>query len=107
MPFEIANKEDELKIIQELVASDSKLAQEAEYFDQQYEFRKKMVLLRKQNNLTQLDIAEKTGMKQTAISRLEKDVNTNPTLGSLIKYLGVMNLQLDIVPKRETSKILK
>lgn len=50
---------------------------------------------RKENNLTQYELAEKIGRSQQAISRLEKNCN-NPSLGFLINALGKIGYKITI-----------
>ena len=94
-----ADREREEKIIQELIESDPQLAKEAEQFDKEYELRKKLVLARKKAELTQSEIAEKTGLKQTAINRIEKDLDISPSVSTLIKYVDALGFQIEITPK--------
>jgi len=99
MNRKVPDREREERIIQELIESDPQLAKEAEQFDKEYELRKKLVLARKNAELTQSEIAKKTGLKQTAISRIEKDLDTSPSVSTLIKYVDALGLQIDIAPK--------
>lgn len=58
---------------------------------------------RKANNMTQKQLAEKTGITQADISRLENG-ESNPSLNTLKKLaegLG-MTLKLDFIPKSST-----
>jgi len=52
---------------------------------------------RKNNKLTQRDLAKKTGIKQPVIARIEKYVNS-PQISTLIKLLYPMGYTLRIVP---------
>lgn len=52
--------------------------------------------LRKEHKLTQKDIEEKTGIKQSSIAKIERGT-TNPTLSNVLKILGVMGKTLKIV----------
>ena len=55
---------------------------------------------RKQNNLSQRDLSEKTGLKQSAIARLEKGAHS-PSTSTLIKLLYPMGYTLRVVPLKE------
>ncbi|MDD3404126.1 MAG: helix-turn-helix transcriptional regulator [Hespellia sp.] len=64
----------------------------------EYEILGELVLLRKENGITQQKLSEMSGFKQQAISRIEKKENS-PSLKTLCRLLDVMNYQLKIVPK--------
>lgn len=52
---------------------------------------------RKEKGLTQKKLSEITGVKQSAISRLER--GKNPTqLDTLFKLFAAMNMRLQVVP---------
>jgi DNA-binding XRE family transcriptional regulator len=51
--------------------------------------------LRQKKGLTQRTAAERTGLKQQAISRLEKAAS-NTQLGTLQRYLGALGYRLEI-----------
>ena len=51
--------------------------------------------LRQKKGLTQRGAAERTGLKQQAISRLEKAAS-NTQLGTLQRYLGALGYRLEI-----------
>lgn len=56
-------------------------------------FIKKLIATRKSNELSQKELAERTGLTQQAISSIEK-LDRKPTLLNLIKYL--LGLDIDI-----------
>lgn len=58
---------------------------------------------RKKNKLTQRELSKKTGIKQSAIARIEKCVNS-PQLSTLMKLLYPMGYTLKVVPIEETKK---
>ena len=51
--------------------------------------------LRQKKGLTQRSVAERAGLKQQAISRLEKAAS-NTQLGTLQRYLGALGYRLEI-----------
>ena len=55
---------------------------------------------RKKCNLYQRELSEKSGVKQPAIARLEKGVNS-PQTSTLIKVLYAMGYTLKVVPLEE------
>ena len=52
---------------------------------------------RKEKGLTQKQLSEITGVKQSAISRLENG-NANTQIDSLIKLFAAMNMKMQVVP---------
>ena len=52
---------------------------------------------RKEKGLTQKELSEITGVRQSAISRLEKG-NTSTQIDALIRLFTAMNMKLQIVP---------
>lgn len=89
------NKEEALKELQFIfeneLSEESKLLVRAKKIER--EFTKNLIQLRKEKGLTQKDIAEKTGLTQQAVSKLEQ-CNRKPTLPNLIRYL--LGLDIDI-----------
>ena len=60
-----------------------------------YRLADQVLLLRKQRGLTQKELAEKMGTKQSVISRLESG-STNPSLGFLEKIASVIGYKLSV-----------
>ena len=50
--------EQEARALQEMINADSELQEAAEKFNKEYEFRKKLVLARKQAGLTQKELGD-------------------------------------------------
>lgn len=61
---------------------------------------------RKENNLTQRELSEKSGVKQPVIARIEKRINS-PQTSTLIKLLHPMGYTLKVVPLKAMKKICK
>ena len=57
----------------------------------------KLIEARESKGLSQKQLADMCGLKQSAISRLEK-MNVTPQLNTLIKVLKPLGYRLDIVP---------
>ena len=104
MPFVAVDREENLRKINELVAENPELQEDLDEFDREYEFRKKLVLARKEAGLTQKEIEAKTGLAQKAISRLENDTNVSPSVKTLRKYLNALGYELDIIKADEVAK---
>ena len=58
------------------------------------EFKQALIDARKENNLTQKDISELTGMSQQAVSRLER--KGGGTIETLLRYLQSIGYTLTI-----------
>jgi len=97
MPFTQANAKDEQKRMQDMIDSDPELAKFAEEWDKEYEFRKKLVLARKEAGLTQKELGTLSGLDFRAVSRAETSTDVSPSLKTLIKYLNAVGYKLDIV----------
>lgn len=63
--------------------------------DVMYEIKKQIIRYRIENNLSQKELAEKIGTKQSAISRLEND-NYNPSIEFLDKVANALGKKLEI-----------
>lgn len=57
----------------------------------------KLIEARESKGLSQKQLAEMCGLKQSAIARLER-MNATPKLNTLIKVLSPLGYRLDIVP---------
>lgn len=66
--YEIRDKGDSFK---ELIKDRKDLKDTVEGFDPVYKLRKKILLLRLDKGLSQEELADKAGMKQSVISRIE------------------------------------
>ena len=64
------------------------------------------VKARKESNLSQRDLSEKTGMKQSAIARIEK-MKVSPTVETLLHLLYPLGYTLKIVPLSKDIKNIK
>lgn len=56
----------------------------------------RIILLRKQNNLSQSDIAQKVGASPTIIGNYERNTNT-PSIEMMIKIAKVYNVSVDYI----------
>lgn len=99
MPFVKRNSKLENEILKEDL-KDPKLKAEYEQWEQELQLRMALAKARKKANLSQTELAEKTGLSQQAISRIETGY-TNATLGSLIKYISALGVQLTVVNRND------
>jgi DNA-binding XRE family transcriptional regulator len=101
MPLIKTDMDQEEREFQELLKNP--IAQEAyAEFEREYAFRQKLSKARKQQNITQKEIQEKTGLPQQSISRIEKGTSQkqSPTLRTLLKYLDAIGCELTITQKQ-------
>ena len=64
----------------------------------EYALLGELIKLRKEKNISQAEIAQKSGYKQQAISRIEKKGHS-PTLRTLCAYADVLDVDIKLVPR--------
>ena len=67
----------------------------------EYKLLAELVKIRKEANLSQTELAEKSGNKQQVISRIENKENS-PTLKTLCGILDVLGYEIKFEPKKRT-----
>ena len=73
----------------------SEFRHEYEALNTKYEIIKTIVKSRKDNQLTQKELAERTGINQADISKLERG-NANPSIRTLRRIASAMNMDLKV-----------
>jgi DNA-binding XRE family transcriptional regulator len=63
----------------------------------------KIIELRKNLGLTQSELAEKSGVKQSAIARLERNVGKAVQVKTLMKLLAPLGYEIEFVPQRKRA----
>ena len=58
---------------------------------------------REKNDTTQTDLSKKTGLKQSAIARVEKGLHS-PSVSTLVKILTPLGYTLSVVPIKKAKK---
>src|ERR1700690_1863834 len=71
-------------------------------FDQAYGIACQVIELREKHNLTQVELAEKTGVPQAQISRIERGV-VSPTSATLARIAGALGADLRLVERSHPS----
>jgi DNA-binding XRE family transcriptional regulator len=95
MPFVKVNpKEDKKKLLEE----NPELKSEFEIVDKEFSLLKEAIEYRKKEKVTQEEIAQKSGLCQQSISRIE-NLGVEPTLRNFIKYIDAAGLQLILQKK--------
>ncbi|MGD6817994.1 helix-turn-helix domain-containing protein [Metabacillus sp. 84] len=70
---------------------------------EQIELVAQLIIRRKTLGLTQRELAERTGLKQAAIARLERE-GAIPRLDTLEKVAKALGLKLTLIDENATSK---
>lgn len=95
MPFVERNKEFERKRINELL-KDRNVKKSHDRFEKEFNFRLSLINARKKSNLSQKELAIKTGLSQQAISRIETGYSST-TMGNMFKYLNALGITVKLV----------
>lgn len=101
MPFK---KVDVKKEVRERMESSDDFKKAYLHADKEYEIIKEVVNKRKQLGITQSIVAERSGLKQQVVSRIETEGNS-PTLKNFIKYLDAMDITIKIEEKSGNHEI--
>ena len=89
------------KEVQKELLKDPEVAKECANLEPEYQIISQLIVLRKENKITQKELAELIGDSQPNISRLESG-NYNPTLAKLKKIADCLDRKLEI---RFVSKV--
>jgi DNA-binding XRE family transcriptional regulator len=85
----------EWKKAKKIINKDPEVLEELKNLELEYQIKSQIITLRKEKKLTQKELAELIGDKQSNISRLESG-SYNPTLAKLKKIADCLNQRLDI-----------
>lgn len=97
MPFKKLNVQ---KIINEKIKTDDKFAAAYSEVENEYKLIREVVKARKEQGLTQQELAEMVGVKQQVISRFEREKHI-PTLDNFLKILDGVGLELKLEKKQD------
>lgn len=95
MPFTQINVQEQITINQSKSEEFKNLWEESR---EEYRLIGEFIALRKQEQLTQNQIAKRTGIRQQVLSRMEKKENS-PSLRMFCNVLQVMGYELQIVKR--------
>ena len=79
----------------EIILKNEDVRNELKKNEAEYKIIEEIILARKERNLTQKELAELAGTKQSNISRLESG-NYNPTIDFLNKIASAVGKQLEV-----------
>jgi len=68
--------------------------------DEEFDLICKYIKIRYESKITQRELADKIGIAQSTIARMEKNMNSM-SLSNFIKLLDALNYKLDIIKKEE------
>lgn len=77
---------------------DPSAAAAGEVFEKAYDIAMQIVALREQAGLTQVELAERTGISQADVSRIERGA-TSPTAKTLQRIAEALNAEVRLVAK--------
>ncbi|MGI6307833.1 MAG: helix-turn-helix transcriptional regulator [Dethiobacteria bacterium] len=97
MPFKKLNVRE---IIDEKIKKDDKFATAYSEVEKEYQLIREIVKARKEQGLTQQELAEMVGVKQQVISRFEREKHI-PTLDNFLKILDGVGLELKLEKKQD------
>lgn len=83
-----------LQSLKKKALSNPKVKAEYEALEPEFKFIDTLLSMRESAGLTQLEVAERMGTKESNVSRLEKGTG-NPTIKTLMKYAKACGCQLD------------
>ena len=97
MPFKKLNVQE---VVDKKIKTDDKFATAYSEVENEYKLIREIVKARKEQGLTQQELAEKVGVKQQVISRIEREKHI-PTLDNFLKILDGVGLELKLEKKQE------
>lgn len=78
------------------ISDDKKFTKSVEKEINTRQIAKTLFAMRCKSGLTQADIAKKMGCTQGKVSKIENVLDTDISMGDLLKYCSAMNMQLEI-----------
>jgi len=92
---------EEAKEMEQLLRTNPEAKKAYDQFEAECNLRRALADARKQQNITQTELKERTGLTQQVISRIEKDHEISPSLKNLIKYVDAIGYELTLQPKHK------
>jgi len=90
---------EEAKELEEAYNNNPKVKLAIDQFDAECKLRKELADARRNNNISQAQLTEITGLTQQTISRIEKNSDISPSLKILLKYITAIGYELKLVKK--------
>ena len=102
MPFKDVTEiimNEEAKELEDAYNSDPKVKFAIDQFDAECKLRRELAEMRKQKQITQVDIQQLTGLTQQMISRIETNTEISPSLKNLMIYANAIGYELTLQEK--------
>lgn len=96
MPFQ---EIDVTKIINQKCNSDPKFKKAYQQASAELDLIAQIILTRKEKGMTQKDVADKTGLTQQMVSRIENR-ECSPNYRNLVKIVSALDAKIQLVSKR-------
>jgi len=90
---------EEAKELEEAYNADSKVKFAIDQFNAECKLRRELAEMRKQKEITQVDIQQLTGLTQQMISRIETNTEISPSLKNLMIYANAIGYELTLQEK--------
>ena len=88
-------KVDSKAELEKVLSEDPNMDDIVDLFNKEYNFIQSLVRLRNEKGLTQKEVAEKSGLTQQMVSRIEI-IDYSPTLKNLLKYINAIGAIIEI-----------
>ena len=79
--------------------NDPKVRLAIDQFDAECKLRKELAKARRNNNISQTQLTELTGLTQQTISRIETNSEISPSLKIFLRYITAIGYELKLVKK--------
>lgn len=90
---------EEIKELEEDYNNNPKVRLAIDQFEAECKLRRELAEARKENNISQTQLKELTGLTQQTISRIETNSDISPSLKILLKYVNAIGYELKLVKK--------
>ena len=93
MPFTKRDASSELKQLNDIIKDNPQIGQQLDELSQLYMLQKSLVEIRKERQMTQVDLSVKSGLSQQQISRVETG---NCNIMTFLKYLNGLDYKITL-----------
>lgn len=93
MPFTKRDTSSELKQLNDIIKDNPQIGQQLDELSQLYMLQKSLVEIRKERQMTQVDLSVKSGLSQQQISRVETG---NCNILTFLKYLNGIDYKITL-----------
>ena len=90
---------EEVPELEEAYKNDPEVRRAIDQFEAECKLRRELAEARRENNISQAELKELTGLTQQAISRLEVSPKISPSLRNLLKYVDAIGYEFKLVKK--------